>query len=147
MSQVPGPSTKSRLYHSVPGWVPDGSLFHIRIRVEIGDLTAPPTSEALLSSVANYQKTQRWWCRIFMLMPDHLHALLSFPREPGMSETVRAWKSYHTRMLGVRWQDGFFDHRLRNEQQADEKFAYILANPVVKGLCPTPDAWPYRWPA
>lgn len=137
---------KGRLYHTVPGWVSDGSVFHLRGRALSPDLTSPPLAEKLLQSVAFYHETQRWSCRLFLLMPDHWHALISFPREPGMSETMRAWKAYQTRTLKIIWQEGYFDHRLRNDAELDAKHAYIRANPVVKGLCVEPDDWPWSWP-
>ena len=126
--------------------MPDGSLFHIRIRALNGDLTSTPLTAALLASVGYYHERGRWHCRLFLLMPDHLHALLSFPIEPGMSQTIRAWKAYHARVHGLVWQDGYFDHRLRNEAEIDAKAHYIRANPVVKGLCATPQDWPHTWP-
>jgi putative transposase len=77
-------------------------------------------------------------------MPDHLHALLSFDREKGMSQIIRNWKRYHASRNGVLWQDNFFDHRIRNEQEFKEKYAYIERNPVVKNLTPTPEHWPWK---
>jgi len=77
-------------------------------------------------------------------MPDHLHALLIFPFEPGMSPTIRQWKSWHARSKGVQWQDGYFDHRIRNDGELDVKAAYIRLNPVVKELCVAPDRWPWK---
>ena len=138
---------KGRLYHAIPGWVPDGEVFHIRIRAESPDLTCASVAHALLTSVGHYQASGRWHCPLFLLMPDHLHALISFPREPGMSDTVRAWKTYHARQHGIRWQSGYFDHRIRSEDELTAKAHYIRQNPVVKGLCAVPEAWPWKWPA
>ena len=56
-------------------------------------------------------------------MPDHLHAVLSFARSESMSEVIRAWKRFHTRVNHVIWQDGYFDHRLR----ADERGTQLTA--------------------
>jgi REP element-mobilizing transposase RayT len=60
-----------------------------------------------------YQERDSWWVGFLLLMPDHLHALLSFPREKEMSKVVGNWKRYHARQNGVCWQDGYFDHRIR----------------------------------
>ena len=136
---------KGRLYHAIPGWVPDGEVFHIRLRAESPDLTQAPVASTLLASVEHYQTTSRWHCRLFLLMPDHLHALLSFPRVPGMSDTIRAWKAYHTRHHDIQWQSGYFDHRLRNNDELTAKAHYIRQNPVVKALCSTPEEWPWKW--
>ena len=79
-------------------------------------------------------------------MPDHLHALLSFPRDQSMSELIRGWKRFHTRTNPVVWQEGYFDHRLRDDERGEElsaKMNYIRENPVVAGLCAKAEDW--RW--
>jgi len=76
-------------------------------------------------------------------MPDHLHAIIAFPREPGMKTTMADWKRYVAVKYNVQWQRDFFDHRLRDEHQLNEKTSYILANPVRKGLCQRPEDW--KW--
>ena len=82
---------------------------------------------------------------MFLLMPDHAHALLAFPREPGMSVVLRNWKRGAARLQGVRWQENYFDHRIRSKAEAQEKWLYIRRNPVVKGLCSKEEDWPHWW--
>jgi len=79
-------------------------------------------------------------------MPDHLHAIIAFPSVPGLKTTVTNWKKFVARKHGVAWQRDFFDHRLRNDQELQEKTSYILMNPVRKGLCERAEdwAWVYR---
>ena len=43
----------------------------------------------------------------YVLMPDHLHALLSFHPEKSMSMVVGNWKKFHSRCNGVVWQDNY----------------------------------------
>jgi len=76
-------------------------------------------------------------------MPDHLHAILAFGREPGMVTVVRNWKKFVAARYGVRWQRDFFDHRLRDHHELEEKASYIMNNPVRRGLCSTGDGW--KW--
>jgi REP element-mobilizing transposase RayT len=101
----------------------------------------------LLDAAKRHHTQGHWWCELVLLMPDHLHALLAFPAEPGMSEAVRNWKRGTSRLQGVRWQDGYFDHRLRNAEQSRETWDYIRLNPVVKKLCAAEDDWPWWWSA
>jgi putative transposase len=82
-----------------------------------------------------------WHCRLCLLMPDHLHGIIAFPREPGMQVAITNWKKFVAAKFGVRWQRDFFDHRLRNHHELEEKTAYILMNPVRKGLCERMDDW------
>ena len=143
MREYPG-----RLHHNTPGWVKDGSIFHLRIRADpqqTTPLTAPDLAVQLLAAVRRYHELGHWWCELFLLMPDHAHALLAFPAEPGVSEALRNWKRGTTRFQHVEWQDGYFDHRLRADQSRRETWDYIRRNSVVKGLCTTEDDWPWWW--
>jgi putative transposase len=137
-----------RLHHATPAWVKDGSLFHVRIRVDATQaraLTEPNQSAELITAAQRYHGLGHWWCELFLLMPDHLHALLRFPSERGMTLTVKNWKQGTARFQGAHWQDNFFDHRIRIHKEAQEKWHYIRLNPVVKGLCEKPDDWPHWW--
>jgi REP element-mobilizing transposase RayT len=132
--------------NEVPGWVPLGAMFHIRIRCAPTNpltLTDSELAPKLLQSVRFYESRQRWHVRVFLLMPDHLHALFSFPAQDSMASTISHWKAYHARMHRIAWQENFFDHRIRNDEQVGEKARYIRMNPVVKGLCEASDDW--RW--
>ena len=42
---------------------------------------------------------------------------------------------------GVDWQRDFFEHRLRNHHELEEKTSYVLMNPVRKGLCERAEDW------
>jgi putative transposase len=80
-------------------------------------------------------------------MPDHLHALLSFPLAQRMDGPIRDWKRYLAKTAGVAWQDGFFDQRLRHNENYEEKADYIRMNAVRGGLVAQPEEWAYVWPA
>jgi putative transposase len=68
-----------RLHHEIPNWVEPGALFHVRIAldrpVQQRSLTDPQLAPAILESARFYEARQRWHIKIFLLMPDHLHAL------------------------------------------------------------------------
>ncbi|MHB8524058.1 MAG: transposase [Limisphaerales bacterium] len=137
---------RGRLGHEVPQWVDDQSFFLITIcGVPRGSnqFCRENIGEALLETVAFYHHQFKWHCLLFLLMPDHAHGLLSFPRTPGMKQTITAWKSYNRRFNAIQWQRDFFDHRLRNRVSLEEKVSYVLQNPVRAGLCARPEEWPY----
>ncbi len=143
MREYPG-----RLHHQTPGWVQDGSLFHLRLRVEAAQtppLTAPLLAPALLAAAKRYHDLGHWWCELFLLMPDHAHAIVAFPPEPGMSEVLRHWKRGTTRFQSVQWQEGYFDHRLRHAAAFAETWHYLRRNPLVKNLCATEADWRWWW--
>jgi putative transposase len=79
-------------------------------------------------------------------MPDHIHAILSFARDQPMSQIIGDWKHFHRHANKVGWQEGFFDHRLRDDERGEQleaKLTYIRRNPVVAGLCAKPEDWPW----
>ena len=134
-----------KLHHKTPAWVASGARFHIRIRLE-GDqrpLTHADVAPRLLESAALYHQRGRWHAWLFLLMPDHLHAVLSFPQSVSMSRVIGDWKRYQERELDVTWQAGYFDHRLRNDDEFAEKCHYIRMNPVRANLCVGSTDWPW----
>jgi REP element-mobilizing transposase RayT len=147
----PGSGSKLRrwLPHDAPSWVPDGAVVFLTIAVTPrgpNHLCHEPLAEALWQSAVHRQELSAWWVHLWLLMPDHLHALVSFGPEPGLHATVRAWKRYTARQYGVPWQLDFFDHRLRGEAAVEEKADYIRQNPVRAGLVAEAADWPYVWP-
>ena len=134
-----------KLYHEVPGWVEPGSVFHIRMKIHSGSRPFINNSiaENVIDSVIFYNEKMKWHSHLFLLMPDHVHALLSFPRGKGMSSTIRDWKRFHTKHNKIKWQGNYFDHRIRNEDEFVEKASYIRMNPVRAGLCEKVDDWPW----
>jgi putative transposase len=139
-----------RLHHSVPHWVEPGALFHVRIRVDREKaqmaLTHPPLAQSILDSAKFYEARMRWHITLFLLMPDHLHALLSFAHDKSMSEVIKDWKRFHKRTNHVIWQENYFDHRLRADErgiQLSAKMNYIRQNPMAAGLCTRAEDWPW----
>jgi REP element-mobilizing transposase RayT len=110
-------------------------------------LTLTQTAMALLDAARFYHDQRKWHIALWLLMPDHFHAILGFPRDVVMADLFKHWKRYTARQLGIDWQDGFFDHRLRNAQEENAKHHYIRHNPVRKNLCERPEDWPHqlRW--
>ena len=135
---------RKKLPHAIPQWVADGSWFFITIKcVPPGknQLCRADTGDAVLAAMKHNHEKLVWQCRLCLLMPDHLHAILAFPREPGMGMVIKNWKKYVVGKHGVDWQRDFFDHRLRDHHELDEKTDYILMNPVRKGLCERVEDW------
>jgi putative transposase len=140
----------SKLQHEVPPWVEEGALFHIRIAIDRQSkqrsLTHAKIAQSILDSATFYERRQRWHIALFVILPDHLHALLSFERDRSISRTVGDWKHFHSRTNQIVWQEGYFDHRLRDDERGEQlglKMDYIRKNPVAAGLCARPEDWPW----
>ena len=130
--------SRKKLPHTIPQWVDDGSWFFITIScVPPGknQLCRQNTGAAVLAAMKFNHEKLLWHCRLCLLMPDHLHAIIAFPREPGMQTTIKNWKKFVAGHHGVDWQRDFFDHRLRDHHELEEKTSYVLMNPVRKALC------------
>lgn len=76
-------------------------------------------------------------------MPDHLHALISFPAAEQIVPVWRDWKRFTAKAGGIAWQRDIFEHRLRAEESAEEKAHYIRQNPVRQGLITSAADWPW----
>jgi REP element-mobilizing transposase RayT len=87
----------------------------------------------------------------YVLMPGHAHFFVAFP-PTGI--TLSKWTHSLRSVLGKEllrlgfqkphWQEGFFDHVLRNAESYSDKWQYVRMNPVRAGLCRRPEDWPYQ---
>ena len=136
--------------HVPPDWVAPHATFFLTLNCQLRgkpQLTCGDIPGGLFQSVAFYHEQHRWWPEIFLLMPDHLHALVSFSWEKnhGINRVLADWKRYTARAFGIQWQRDFFDHRIRNDADHQDKWSYVRENPVRKGLVETYDQWPHVW--
>ncbi len=141
---------RTHLPHTVPLWVdPQKEVYYLTVSCQrrgTNQLATPKTAQALLESVSYRHDRGLWFAYLFLIMPDHAHALVSFPpANRTIQERVSDWKRWTARNLGVEWQRDFFEHRLRHDESARDKSNYILANPVRARLVTKPDDWPYVW--
>ncbi|MCP5518056.1 MAG: hypothetical protein H7A45_12460 [Verrucomicrobiales bacterium] len=137
---------RERLPHDIPAWVTDGSPFFITISCVprgLNQLARPGVGDAVLAAAAFNHERRIWSCRIMVLMPDHLHAILACGREPGMKTIMKNWKKFLAVKHGIEWQRDFFDHRLRDHHAETEKLDYILRNPLRRGLVECVEDWPW----
>ncbi len=143
----PVPRRRKQLPHDVPLWVPDGEVFFITICCMprgVNQLCNPTTAHIVFESVQFRQDRGDWYVHIVLLMPDHLHALVSFPRDRSMRTVIASWKEFLAKRASISWQRDFFDHRLRDRNYI-AKANYIRMNPVKKNLTTDPASWPFVW--
>jgi type I restriction enzyme R subunit len=79
----------------------------------------------------------------FVIMPNHVHVLASFPDEAAMLGECESWKHFTAtkinRQLGQKgrfWQQDAFDHLVRTEEQFQYLRKYIATNPTKAKLQP-----------
>lgn len=142
------PPERRKLPHGIPSFVPDGAVYFVTIccrQKGVNHLCVEEVAKQVIESVQFRHNRGDWFVHLWLLMPDHVHALLSFPRDKSMRAIVAKWKELVAKKAGVRWQRDFFDHRLRGDESYVEKASYIRMNPVRQGLVAKPEDWPYVW--
>ena len=87
----------------------------------------------------------------YVIIPDHVHLFIAFPVTgiplPDWVQSLRTVLGKTLLRIGVQkphWQEGFFDHILRNAESYSAKWDYVRMNPVRAGLCGTSEDWPYQ---
>jgi putative transposase len=139
---------RKRLDHEAPFWVYADADYFITICAEPrgkNHFCHPGIGAALLASIRAYNDRNSWFCDVAVLMPDHIHLLVSFPPEKILSQVIGLWKRGLSRTHGISWQRNFFEHRMRNDENIRQKSDYVLNNPVRAGLVDDPLKWPYTW--
>ena len=151
MAHEPMPDRQARWWsHCPPVWVPDDAIFFITINCKKrgeAPLYDPAVARQLFESMAFYHEEGRWGVELALVMPDHLHALISFSWDPGngMMNLIRAWKRHTARHCGIAWQRDYFDHRIRSEEDHQSTWFYIRENPVRASLVANYEEWPHVW--
>ena len=86
----------------------------------------------------------------YVVMPEHVHLLISEPRVGNPSTVVQATKlgfsqrwSLVSGFSGQFWQRRFYDFNLWSQRKETEKLKYMHRNTVVRGLVADPADWPW----
>ena len=80
----------------------------------------------------------------YVVMPDHVHLLVTEPDRAPLSLTIQILKQRFskTRTEDYVWERRYYDFNLRTDTMRIEKLRYIHRNPVKRGLVAEPDQWP-----
>lgn len=82
------------------------------------------------------------------VMPDHILLLGILGRRLSLSRTVGKFKTDTRGSLrphGLEWQENYYDHRLRHEDDYEPFARYVFLNPYRAGLIPLTARWPFWW--
>jgi putative transposase len=123
-----------------------GAAYFITICCErrgTNQLCKQTVADSLFRTAAQYDQQQEWHVVLMLLMPDHLHALISIGGDKSLSKLIGSFKRATSKFAGVKWQRNFFDHRLRSDESLEDKGAYIRDNPVRAGLVSCSTDWRY----
>ena len=102
----------------------------------------------------------------YVVMPNHVHLLVSEPKKKTLSTVLQMLKQRVSRKMrkrkkdGVKgqmeflfcadgeearsfWQERFYDFNVYSKGKVKEKLNYMHANPVIRGLVKHPKDWPW----
>lgn len=79
----------------------------------------------------------------YVVMPEHVHLLISKPQKGTVAGVIQAIKLSVTRRRDERpfWQERYYDFNVLSEKKHIEKLRYIHRNPVKRGLVFKPEEW------
>ena len=104
---------------------------------------------------------QRGLCGGFVIMPDHVHAIVWFPEPRQLAILMKQWKqrssfqiheffkrkhpAYLAQMGGVEtvWQAKYYPFNIFTQKKLLEKLEYMHNNPVRAGLVSNSCDWPW----
>jgi len=101
-------------------------------------------AELLLETIQHYRAEGHYKLHAFVIMPDHLHLLLT-PQET-LERAVGLIKGGFSHRLASRlpiWQRSFTDHRIRDAEDFEIRRNYIHQNPVRSNLVSSPELYPF----
>ncbi len=82
----------------------------------------------------------------YVVMPEHVHLLVSEPEETSLATAMQALKQSVSRTLALRgsepfWQARYYDFNVWTAKKETEKLKYLHRNPVTRGLVDRPEDW------
>jgi putative transposase len=126
-------------------------------------LATPRRSDLFLTVLEQMRKRYQFVVAGYVVMPEHIHLLISEPQVKTPSTVMQAIKlGFARRVLAQArrrrdpaqaslfdhapqhiWQKRFYDFNVWTEHKRIEKLRYMHRNPVKRGLAASPELW--RW--
>jgi len=116
----------------------------------------PPCARNIALARCVHGHGKHYWLHIAVIMPDHVHLILTIPRSndglllrrimKGIKGTSAREINALFRWRGNIWQDESFDRVVRSDER-ERVFDYVWRNPVAAGLVTEPEAYPWSWRA
>ncbi|HXN51581.1 MAG TPA: transposase [Candidatus Acidoferrum sp.] len=117
-------------------------------------LRNPKIAEMVQQSLLSFD-AQRYRLLAWVVMPNHVHALLEPLNGWTIAKVVGSWKKFtaskiydHHQRTGEGpsspiWHREYWDRYIRNQKHFEQAIEYIHQNPVKAGLVTTPAIWPW----
>jgi putative transposase len=110
----------------------------------------PEIADILVKTLSQYRDEGAYLLHEFVVMPDHLHLLVTPGPTTSLEKTVQLIKGGSSHRIHKErnqkmeiWQEGFYDWTVRDADDWYAKVEYIRMNPVRAKLVQRPEDWPY----
>jgi putative transposase len=107
-------------------------------------------AETVLESLQHYRHRGEYLLHEYVLMPDHLHVMITPSATNSLEKAVQFIKGGSSFRLNQQrgqkmnlWNAGFHDWTIRDVADWNSKAEYIRQNPVKAGLAARAEDWPY----
>jgi len=99
-------------------------------------------------TILRYREQGHYLIHRYVVMPDHLHLLLTPGRATTLEKSVQLIKGGSSHEIGKRpgmrfpvWHTGFTEHQIRDQRDFDSHVNYIDENPVRARLATVPEEY------
>jgi putative transposase len=108
----------------------------------------PSSRETFLDSLEQTRKRYNFEVLGYVVMPEHVHLLVSEPEDHQkipLSKALQSLKLSVSKRLTQRpfWQTRYYDFNVFTHNKRVEKLKYMHRNPVARGLVANPEDWPW----
>ena len=106
-------------------------------------LNTPSSRDIFLDSLERTRSRYQFEILGYVVMPEHVHLLVSEPPHDLLSKAMQALKISVARRLTERpfWQARYYDFNVFTRDKRVEKLKYMHRNPVKRGLVTQPEDW------
>jgi putative transposase len=106
-------------------------------------LNTPTARDIFLDSLERTRSRYQFEVLGYVVMPEHVHLLVSEPPNDPLSKALQALKISVARRLAERpfWQARYYDFNVFTHDKRVEKLKYMHRNPVKRGLVMHPEDW------
>ena len=108
------------------------------------------TAQIMADTLFNYRDSRAYLLHEFVIMPDHLHLLLTPGVEHSLEKAIQLIKGGSSHRIHKQrgskmeiWQVGFYDWTIRDAEDWQAKVNYIHMNPVRACLAERVEDWEF----
>jgi REP element-mobilizing transposase RayT len=110
-----------------------------------------PACAEIVAAAIRHHAGERFALYAWVIMPNHVHAVLRPMPGWTLSEILKSWKGFSAREINRKlkltgkplWQTESYDHLIRDADDLRRSCEYTINNPVTARLCTRPEDW--KW--